>query len=213
MINEASWNSAIGASGKSALTEFRRFALFLFLLLVVPLGISPISARAEPVKAAQLKFLAENAGQHFETTNDLVWDAQFQALLKADLADVSGAQLGKPQALSETLLSVLGGPDDVIVRSDGWISASACRQHSCDEKGLFAADTETGARGYAVIGYFTRSGAYSDGRPVLTLFYPPETPAVFRQRFAVLVRKWLQDKTGSDEPLEFNVLEGMLRQR
>ncbi|AEG02813.1 hypothetical protein [Methylomonas methanica] len=181
----------------------------LLMALGLRLGVMPLSALAEPGQTAPLRFLAENAAPRFKTTNDLVWDAQFQALLKADLTDVSGALLGKPQPLSETLLSVLGGPDDAIVRPDGWIIASACRQHSCDEKGLFAADVKSGARGYAVIGYFTHAGAYSDGRPVLTLVYPAETPTVFRQRFGVLARSWLKDKTGMAEPLETNVVEGI----
>lgn len=181
----------------------------LLMVLGLRLGITPLSALAEPGQTAPLGFLAENAAPRFKTANDLVWDAQFQALLKADLTDVSGALLGKPQPLSETLLSVLGGPDDAIVRLDGWTIASACRQHSCDEKGLFAADVKTGARGYAVIGYFTHAGAYSDGRPVLTLVYPADTPTVFRQRFGALARKWLKDKTGIEEPLESNVVEGM----
>jgi uncharacterized protein YecT (DUF1311 family) len=70
-----------------------------------------------------------------KSANEFIWDHRTKRLIETRV----------PSALSGDLLSTLGGPPDpVFVVSDRYVSTSACRPHSCREKGFLWVDTQTG---------------------------------------------------------------------
>jgi uncharacterized protein YecT (DUF1311 family) len=95
-----------------------------------------------------------------KSSNSFIWDKRSQALVRTRV----------PAKLSDRLLSALGGPPDpVFVLARRYVSVSACRPHSCDEKGFFWIDSKTGT---GLGAYFTpdslllgSNGMSSDGLP------------------------------------------------
>ncbi|MFC0167331.1 lysozyme inhibitor LprI family protein [Pseudoduganella danionis] len=70
-----------------------------------------------------------------KSTNQLIWDKRFVALVNSRV----------PPALSDNVAMALGGPPDpVVVEDHRYVSMSACRPHSCTEKGFLWIDAETG---------------------------------------------------------------------
>ncbi|MRW92313.1 DUF1311 domain-containing protein [Duganella sp. FT80W] len=71
-----------------------------------------------------------------KSTNQFILDKRATQLVNSRL----------PSALSEQVLASLGGPPDaVLIAQRRYVSVSACRPHSCDEKGFLWVDTQTGA--------------------------------------------------------------------
>ncbi|HWJ94965.1 MAG TPA: hypothetical protein VNT33_09600, partial [Telluria sp.] len=77
-----------------------------------------------------------------KSTNEFIWDKRTESLVRRTL----------PPRFSRLVLGALGGPPDpVIVTAGRFASMSACRAHSCIEKGFFWVDSATGD---ALGGYF-----------------------------------------------------------
>lgn len=91
-------------------------------------GLGPASA-AEP---GSTEWVLSYEGK---SSNRFIWDKRTAALVRSRV----------PSRLSQQLLGALGGPPDpVIVAERRFASASACRPHSCTEKGFFWIDSKTG---------------------------------------------------------------------
>lgn len=74
-------------------------------------------------------------GYQGKSTNEFIWDKRARELVNTRI----------PSALSDDVLTALGGPPDPVVIVDGrYASVSACRPHSCTEKGFLWVDTKTG---------------------------------------------------------------------
>lgn len=72
----------------------------------------------------------------YKNTNQLVWDKQFKASVNHFFGGTKGSFLWGDDLISAQLLEALGGPpDDLHKLDDGLVLASACRAHSCPEKG------------------------------------------------------------------------------
>jgi uncharacterized protein YecT (DUF1311 family) len=70
-----------------------------------------------------------------KSTNEFIWDKRAGTLVNTRV----------PAMLSDFLLAALGGPPDpVVVAGNRYVSVSACRPHSCTEKGFLWVDTQTG---------------------------------------------------------------------
>jgi hypothetical protein len=67
-------------------------------------------------------------------TNQLVWDVGFQRAIKQFVGARRGAYLYE-SPVSDQVLEVLGGPPDDVQRIGGLYQFTACRAHSCEEKG------------------------------------------------------------------------------
>lgn len=100
-------------------------------LLIVSLALMGTSARAEREMASTRWLL----GYQGKSTNEFVWDKRTRELVNTRV----------PPAVSDEVLNALGGPPDPVVVVDGrYVSMSACRAHSCTEKGFLWVDTKTG---------------------------------------------------------------------
>jgi len=83
---------------------------------------------AAPLHAAELTA--------YKNTNALVMDKQFRASLKHFFGGAKGSYLWAADLVSAQALEALGGPpDDLQPLDNGLTLASACRAHSCPEKG------------------------------------------------------------------------------
>lgn len=97
-------------------------------------GLSQVRAAhpASEERVGQSAWLLDYQGK---SANELIWDRRTKRLVQTRV----------PSALSGKVLSGLGGPPNpVFVVADRYVSTSACRAHSCIEKGFLWVDTHTG---------------------------------------------------------------------
>lgn len=69
------------------------------------------------------------------TTNEIVWDPAFERALERFLGDRQAAYLHARGPVRDQAEAVLGGPPDTPVVFGNLYRFTACRAHSCDEKG------------------------------------------------------------------------------
>jgi len=101
------------------------------LLLALGLILSGVPGLARPL-VLQADWPLAYLGK---STNEFALDARLKTLVETRV----------PAALSDNVLAALGGPPDPVSIVQGrYVSASACRPHSCDEKGFLWIDTTTG---------------------------------------------------------------------
>lgn len=104
-----------------------------FICLALGLAALALPARAQTMAAGAAGWVLSYEGQ---STNRFIWDKRASSLVRTRV----------PARLSDHVLDSLGGPPDPVLVSDRrYVSVSACRPHSCDEKGWFWVDTKTGA--------------------------------------------------------------------
>lgn len=83
-----------------------------------------------------------------KNANGLVWEDNFKNFLRENIPSINvylGMNRGKEKVpLIESYIQVLGGPpNDIIYKNNKrYIFTSACRNHSCPEKGVLFVDTE-----------------------------------------------------------------------
>lgn len=114
--------------------RLRRLLLALCLLVHAAPGLSQVRA-AHPASGNSVGQTAWLLQYRDKSANELIWDRRTKRLVETRV----------PSALSRQVLSALGGPPDpVFVVADRYVSTSACRPHSCIEKGFLWVDTHTG---------------------------------------------------------------------
>lgn len=70
-----------------------------------------------------------------QNTNALVWDRQFRKAVERFVGSRRAAYLYDEAPVAEQMLDVLGGPPDDVERIGSLYRFTACRAHSCTEKG------------------------------------------------------------------------------
>ncbi|MGX5200370.1 hypothetical protein [Aliikangiella sp. IMCC44632] len=74
----------------------------------------------------------------FKSTNDLIWDEGFQKHITEYFGKKQHFYFWKGATIAEQVTSGFGGPPrDIVKVSENTYFASACRQHSCDEKSSY----------------------------------------------------------------------------
>src|SRR3954451_21130346 len=73
--------------------------------------------------------------EHCRNTNQLVWSAGFDRALRAFSGRARTEHLYNGSPIDREMIEVLGGPPNKPVRWNGRFLFSACRAHSCGEKG------------------------------------------------------------------------------
>ncbi len=68
-------------------------------------------------------------------TNELILDKAFEVSVKRFLGLRRSSYLGRPDWLADQMIEVLGGPPDDPIRIGNRFRFTACRAHSCAEKG------------------------------------------------------------------------------
>ena len=86
--------------------------------------------------------------EKFSTTNSLTWEDKFLQMIKSNISSekfyLGMSSNNKKISLFDNFLKVLRGPPNKIkyLENDRYIVASACRAHSCPEKGFVWIDTK-----------------------------------------------------------------------
>lgn len=112
----------------------------------------------------------------YKSSNALIWDKGFKQHLIEYFGDKREAYFWKGATIAEQIRAGFGGPpEDIINIAEDTYLASACRQHSCDEKSAYITNGESDL--FGMIAYFCSStnGTVefcSDGR--LIIFYRDE---------------------------------------
>ena len=122
--------------------------------IILPLKMDYIIEETKEVKTSEEQ--AEISTINFEwikkqkeitNTNQLVWEDKFIQLLEYNIPSISlylGMSKRNKVPLLDNIQAVLGGPPDAIkyFNNRRYVVASACRAHSCPEKGLVFIDTK-----------------------------------------------------------------------
>lgn len=112
--------------------KFRIVALVLSLVFFSAPALSRSDGGRTERENTSTFWLLGYAGK---STNEFIWDKRATELVNTRV----------PSALSDDVLKALGGPPDPVVVEQGrYASMSACRPHSCTEKGFLWVDTKTG---------------------------------------------------------------------
>ena len=106
----------------------RNLWLLFGLLLTLSAGL-PRATDASPAECGL------HALDGCRNTNQLIWDPAFAPAVRALLGDREASYPYKQDRVSTQALTVLGGPPDLPQRLGEWYRFTACRLHSCDEKG------------------------------------------------------------------------------
>ena len=97
--------------------------LFTALLFTLAAQTSPVACAPDNLAACT-------------STNDLIWSPAFRKALRDFVGDGRASWLYADGEIIDQVIAVLGGPDEKPVHfAPGLIRFSACRAHSCDEKG------------------------------------------------------------------------------
>ncbi|MCW0232623.1 MAG: hypothetical protein OJJ21_03395 [Ferrovibrio sp.] len=118
--------------------------------MLVALLTAHARAASDPERDVLIRWLADYVvAKPNISTNRLIWEPEFNRLLDNAVPNPIPLYLGMtPNREVETLRyhlgTVLGGPPNPVrVTEERYITASACRPHSCPEKGLVWVDTAT----------------------------------------------------------------------
>lgn len=110
-------------------------------------------------------------------TNKLVWSPAFKHELAAFLRGMRGSYLDHNGPVIDQAMEVLHGPPDAPKRlADGSWLFTACRAHSCTEKGAVALSGAGRIRAFGILSFNCRpvppGQPRCDTGPTLTLFMP-----------------------------------------
>lgn len=150
--------------------------------------------------AQDLRYFLTYAGSD---TNHLVLDKQFRIATERFFHKHEDAYLtARKQLTSKTMIEALHGPPDKIrVIHDRYLIASACRAHSCPEKGLVVMDTKTGDMAYAIVHYSMDWSKQSDASynqsGLLTVFFRKGAGDAFKDFVQLRVKEWQASFRGS----------------
>jgi tetratricopeptide (TPR) repeat protein len=125
--------------------------------------------------------------------NRIVIDCRWPSLRRKVVPGVEGDLLGYQTSMTEIIDQVLGGPPDPVhLEEDRFLWFSACRAHSCEEKGFFWFDLKE-KRGIAVAAHYCFGGGRPAEKPSLYIvtrqYKRQEIPAEFERALGVWVKE------------------------
>ena len=127
-------------------------------------------------------------------TNHLVLGKQFSQLTKKFFGNMHDKYLSNKNFLtSNTLIQGLGGsPDEIQFVENRYIVATACRAHSCEEKGFVIIDSKTNDTAYALVHYSmdwsNKTGYNKNG--YLTVFFKEDVLDDFKKLTMEKISVW-----------------------
>jgi uncharacterized protein len=138
-----------------------------------------------------LAWLLNYAGK---STNEVAWDPKFKRLLEAVTPPFSkDLGMGKEDTLAATVREFIGGPpDDARVEDKRYVTLSACRAHSCQEKAWLWFDLEEKG-GVGALVHYIYGKDVSEAQPDLLLFSMRYGPGQFPEKARLALRAWLRD--------------------
>jgi hypothetical protein len=132
-----------------------------------------------------------------KNTNSIILDLQKNNFLKSELPtfeeDFGFEKKHKKNSLDEALMTVLGGPpDDSISPDNNSIVLTACRPHSCNEKGFYWANSKDKGSVMAMV-HFVYQGKF-DKSPQLFLASKNFKCGEYPEAVSIQIKSWLKSK-------------------
>ncbi|MBP5857459.1 hypothetical protein KAJ83_10605 [Marivibrio halodurans] len=184
--------------------QVRIIAASQFLIFSLTLMMTLVSKNGSAGSQSNLEFydwVRHNVetNQYFNT-NRLIWSDEIDVFLDRNITHHDPLYLGMTgendaQNFEYHLRSVLGGaPDDIDITDQSTIFFSACRSHSCDEKGFVWIDSARDRQIFGIVSFFFNSDFFNrEGYLVIhTDDYSSfeETPGSFKNR----LNDWRKEK-------------------
>jgi hypothetical protein len=168
------------------------------LIVLTLLSAAPSAAAAERVNAYLLTpdERTQLRGLVGGSTNMLVWD--MAKSLQRIAADIGGATrnpyLGRRSTFAQAFRAAMGGPpNNVEIESDRFVFASACRFHSCPEKGALVIDLVSGHAVLALLHYLDAKGLYRE-QGYLTFARKTCIDAAFARYAETRLDRWIRNE-------------------
>lgn len=154
--------------------------------MVLLLSIYPCSTDFEH------KWLIEYDGS---TTNSLIWDNRFSKIVDLVIPESESNLLGFKSTIKSNFSEVIGGPPNDVSFSyrNRYMTISACRHHSCDEKGFMWFDLETNKGLIAIINFFPE-GAYSKYQHLAITSKTYDSLNNIPESVLIQIEKWLMEE-------------------
>lgn len=180
---------------KPTYRDFQKLFRKYFYIVVFFILISPINSSER-----QDYFDWIRIQQDLKNTNQIFYKKEFQELLKKNIPNKSyyfgSTNKNQKETVLEAFSKVLSGPPNKIIfqgNNNRYVILSACRQHSCDEKGFLWIDTEKKILTGIIIHYFFDDAPY-DKRGYAFMFTNRPVKFVGRpDEFSAEVKNWTEN--------------------
>jgi hypothetical protein len=154
---------------------------------------------AAPVSADGAHCSLKNLGA-CENTNELIWNKGFERALAAFIGNRETEYLYEGGRLTDEVTEVLGGPPDEPIDFDGRYLFTACRAHSCTEKGAAVLRKDGQIDAVAVVWYPCAGKNRIDQKcgysATLSIFMRDPTDAILIER----LKAWINAEFAKYEP-------------
>ena len=168
-----------------------------------------VKTSEEQAKISTLNFEWIKKQKEITNTNQLVWDDKFIQLLEYNIPSISlylGMSKRNKVPLLDNIQAVLGGPPDAIkyFNNRRYVVASACRAHSCPEKGLVFIDTKD-KKIIGIIRHFFLNDldSYSEDGNFLIFSKNHKTFNDIPKMFFEVVKEWGKERELSPKKVRF----------
>ena len=145
----------------------------------------------------------------FSTTNSLTWEDKFLQMIKSNISSekfyLGMSSNNKKISLFDNFLEVLRGPPNKIkyLENDRYIVASACRAHSCPEKGFVWIDTKEKLLIGLILHYFFEKEENLDDGYFLIFSKNYQTFDKLPEQFFISLKEWIKEEKISPEKIRF----------
>ena len=145
----------------------------------------------------------------FSTTNSLTWEDKFLQMIKSNISSekfyLGMSSNNKKISLFDNFLKVLRGPPNKIkyLENDRYIVASACRAHSCPEKGFVWIDTKEKLLIGLILHYFFEKEENLDDGYFLIFSKNYQTFDKLPEQFFISLKEWIKEEKISPEKIRF----------
>lgn len=167
---------------------------YIFILIFVIVSFDAFAKDDYSLSSDEIKWLKEYTGQ---TTNSVIGDKRFKTLLKQICPQktlyLGMSKKGEDIDISNNLMSVLGGPPNLVTIENEIVIFSACRYHSCGEKGWVMIDIKNKFAVSGIIHYYYGNSIWS-GSPSLLLFSNQLAVIGLNKNIKKRVKNWLNSE-------------------
>ena len=184
--------------------------------IILPLKMNYVVEEKKEVKTSEeqaeistLNFDWIKNQKEITNTNQLVWEDKFIQLLEYNIPSISlylGMSKRNKIPLLDNFQTVLGGPPDTIkyFNNRRYVVASACRGHSCPEKGLVFIDTEDKMIIGIIRHFFLNDlDSYSEDGDFLIFSKNHKTFNDIPEMFFEVVKEWSKERELSPTKVRF----------
>lgn len=132
--------------------------------------IEALATRLLTIKKEISPLLLSMAVSKYDNMNQLIWNDEFEHFIHVFFGDLRGNEWNREYFVSAQASNFLGGPPEPLQKMGNIVVGSACRAHSCDEKGIVVFDTVTRDALFGLVSFTDAAGIRRTESTVLVYY-------------------------------------------